>query len=154
MDHLRWYRFLRARHPGSCSSLAKVHKQWWRPCRKIVVCRYEFALSDSVIVLFVSVVVSMDINRTHYFRRDPRIFIFSSVYSVFLYCFVSPFFYILVSFQFLYKVTEFWQRVETQLHEVNILNVKCFRQGAGVAQRVGRSIALLFHDRNTRRCEW
>jgi len=27
--HLRWCRFLRVRHAGSCSSLAKVHSQWW-----------------------------------------------------------------------------------------------------------------------------
>jgi len=29
--------------------------------------------------------------------------------------------------------------------------VKCSRYRPGVAQRVGRSIALLFHDRDTRR---
>ena len=31
---------------------------------------------------------------------------------------------------------------------------KVFPLQAGVAQRVGRVIALLFHDRGTRRCEW
>jgi len=29
--------------------------------------------------------------------------------------------------------------------------VKCSRYGPGVAQRVGRFIAILFHDRGTRR---
>ena len=36
----------------------------------------------------------------------------------------------------------------------NIKNVKWFRYRPGVAQRVGRGIALLFHDRGTRRGEW
>jgi len=31
------------------------------------------------------------------------------------------------------------------------LKVKCSRYRPGVAQRVGRGIALLFHDRGTRR---
>ena len=35
-------------------------------------CSYEFALSNSVIVLFASIVVSMKINRRHYFRSDLR----------------------------------------------------------------------------------
>ena len=35
---LRWCRFLQARHAGSCSSLAKVHNQWWWLRRKIVFC--------------------------------------------------------------------------------------------------------------------
>ena len=35
------------------------------------------------------------------------------------------------------------------------IKVKCSRYRPGVAQRVGRGIALLFHDRGTRRgCEW
>ena len=33
-------------------------------------CSCKFALSNSVIVLFVSVVVSMEINRRHYFQSD------------------------------------------------------------------------------------
>ena len=37
---------------------------------KIVFCILEFALSNSVTVLFVSGVVSMEINRRHYFWRD------------------------------------------------------------------------------------
>jgi len=39
---------------------------------KTVVCSYEFALSDSVIVLYVSIVVSVETNRRHYFRSGPR----------------------------------------------------------------------------------
>jgi hypothetical protein len=31
------------------------------------------------------------------------------------------------------------------------IKVKCSRYRPGVAQRVGRGIALLFHDRSTRR---
>ena len=35
------------------------------------------------------------------------------------------------------------------------VKLKCSRHGPGVAQRVGRGIALLFHDRGTRRVgEW
>jgi len=34
------------------------------------------------------------------------------------------------------------------------VKVKCSRYRSGVAQRVGRGIALSFHDRGTRRCEW
>jgi len=38
VGHLCWCRFLRVWHAGSCSSLAKVHSQWWWLCRKIVFC--------------------------------------------------------------------------------------------------------------------
>ena len=38
VGHLRWCRFLRAQHAGSCSSLAKVHNQWCQLCRKILFC--------------------------------------------------------------------------------------------------------------------
>jgi len=41
------------------SLLAKIHTSW---CWKTVSCSWEFALSNSVIVLFVSVVVSMEMN--------------------------------------------------------------------------------------------
>ena len=37
-------------------------------------CSKEFALSNSVIVLFLSIVVSMEMNRRHYFRSGPRTF--------------------------------------------------------------------------------
>ena len=39
-------------------------------CWKIVFCSWEFALSNSVIVLFVPVVVSMEISRRHYFWNN------------------------------------------------------------------------------------
>ena len=47
----------------SCSSLAKWRWLHW----KIVFCSCELVLSNSVTVLFVSVVVPMEINRRHYF---------------------------------------------------------------------------------------
>jgi len=37
---------------------------------------------------------------------------------------------------------------------IYIYKLKWSRYRPGVAQRVGRGIALLFHDRSTRRCEW
>ena len=52
-----------------------VH-HWWKyianggDCWKLVFCSWEFPLSNSVTVLFVSVVVSMEINRRHYFWND------------------------------------------------------------------------------------
>ena len=55
-----------------CSMQALVH-HWWKcianggDCWKIVFCSWEFALSNSVVVLFVSVVFSMEINKRHYF---------------------------------------------------------------------------------------
>lgn len=58
-------------HSGFCSSLAKMHSWWWLPCwNKEVFCSIEFALSNSVIMLFVHVVVSMELNQTHYFQSD------------------------------------------------------------------------------------
>jgi hypothetical protein len=58
---------------------ALVHR--WRKCissggdcvKKIVFCSQEFALLNSVTMLSVSVVVSMEINRRHYFQSDPHI---------------------------------------------------------------------------------
>jgi len=60
---------------------ALVHR--WPKCtaiggdyvNKMVFCSQEFALSNSVIVLFVSIVVSMEINRRHYFRSGLRTYI-------------------------------------------------------------------------------
>jgi len=37
---------------------------------KIVFCSWEVALSNSALVLFVAIVVSMETNRKHYFRSD------------------------------------------------------------------------------------
>ena len=66
--HLCYCRFLPAEHAGSCSSLVKMHSRWWWVCWKIVFCSGELALSDSVIVLFLSIVISMEINRRRYFQ--------------------------------------------------------------------------------------
>jgi len=41
--------------------------------------------------------------------------------------------------------------ISSELHLIHIIKVKCSRYRRGVAQRVGRGIALLFHDRGTRR---
>ena len=40
---------------------------------KIVFCSYEFALLNSVILFFLSVAVSMEINGTHYFWSNLRV---------------------------------------------------------------------------------
>jgi hypothetical protein len=32
VGRLRWCKLLQAQHAGSCSSLAKMHIQWWRLC--------------------------------------------------------------------------------------------------------------------------
>ena len=61
-------------HAGSCPSLAKM-----RLCWNITLCGQEFVLSNSIIVLCVSVVVSMEINRRHYFQRDPCIYLTSFI---------------------------------------------------------------------------
>jgi len=68
--HLHWHRFLLAQHAGSCSSLAKMHN-WlhWN----IVFCSWKLSVLCSVIVLFVSIVVSMEINRRHYFWSNLHI---------------------------------------------------------------------------------
>lgn len=56
---------------------------WWWMCinstgsdcvEKIVFCSWEFALSSSVVVHVVSAVVSMEINRRHYFQSNIHIF--------------------------------------------------------------------------------
>ena len=65
LGHLRWYRLLRVQHEGSCLLLAKMHSWWWWLCWETVFCRWEFALSNSVAVLFA--VISTEINRRHYF---------------------------------------------------------------------------------------
>ena len=48
---------------SSCSLLVKIHSYWWWLCCKIVLCNWECALSNSVIVLFASVGVNMEISR-------------------------------------------------------------------------------------------
>lgn len=54
-------------HAGSCSLLMKRDGWWWWLWWKIVFCIWEFALSNSVTVLFVAVVVAMEINKRCYF---------------------------------------------------------------------------------------
>ena len=69
---------------------APVH--CWQKCRANggdrvkVLCSREFALSNSVMVLFVSVVVSTEINRRHYFQSDRCIL---SIPKFFTYCLCS-----------------------------------------------------------------
>ena len=60
--------FLWGQHSGSCSSLIKMHSLWWWLCWKSVLRSWEFALSNTVIMFFVSVLVSMEINRRYYFE--------------------------------------------------------------------------------------
>ena len=50
-------RFVGAQHAGFCSLLVKMHSYDW-----------EFGLSNTAVVLFVSVVVFMQITRRHYFQ--------------------------------------------------------------------------------------
>ena len=51
VSQLHWCRFLRMQHAGSCSLLVKMHSCWWWLCWKIMFYCWEFALSNSVIVL-------------------------------------------------------------------------------------------------------
>jgi len=51
-------------------ALVKMHSYWRWLYWKIVFCSWEFALSKSVIVLFVAIVVSMEINWKHYFQSS------------------------------------------------------------------------------------
>ena len=68
VGHLYWCRLLQPQRAGSCSPLMIMYIYWWWLCWKIVFCSWEFALSNNVIVLFVSVVVSMETSRRHYFQ--------------------------------------------------------------------------------------
>ena len=70
LDHLCWCSFFWVWHAGSCSLLVKMHSKWWWLCLKIVFCNWEFALSKSVIVLFVSAVVFLEINKRHNFQSN------------------------------------------------------------------------------------
>ena len=56
-----WCRFSWVWHTGFYSLLVKMHVYWWWLCFKTVLLSGEFALSNSVIVLFVSMVVPMEI---------------------------------------------------------------------------------------------
>jgi len=48
-------------------------RQWFWLCWKILFCSWEFAIPNSVIVLFVSIVVSIAINRRQYFPSNLHI---------------------------------------------------------------------------------
>ena len=67
VGHLHWCQCLQAQHAVSCSLLVKTHSWWYW---KILFCSWEFTLSNGVTVLFVSVVVSLEINRSCYFWRN------------------------------------------------------------------------------------
>jgi len=45
-----------------------MQKEWWWLHWKIALCRWEFALSNGIIVLYLSVVVSMEISKRCYFQ--------------------------------------------------------------------------------------
>lgn len=68
--HLCWCRLIQVWCAGSHSSLVKIHSKWWRLHWKIVLCSWDFAQSNSVIALYVPVVIPMDINGKHYFRSS------------------------------------------------------------------------------------
>jgi len=65
------YSILLCCHVADSSRGAKMHSYRWWLYLKIVFCIWEFTLSISAIVLFLSVVVvSMEINRRNYFQSD------------------------------------------------------------------------------------
>ena len=71
-----------------------LNECWWRPnsecehsevvssafqqwqCWKTLFCSWEFVLSKSVIVLFAAAVVSMEINRRHYFSGNQHTYVY------------------------------------------------------------------------------
>ena len=62
-----------------------IHTDWLMVvniCGKRVFCSQKFALSNSVVMLFVSVVVSMEINRRHYFQSNLHKYSFN-IWSLF-----------------------------------------------------------------------
>ena len=68
---LHWCRLSWVQHARSSSLLIKMHSEWgW----KVVLCCWEFALSNSTVVFLLSVVVSMGRknNRKHYFWSNPH----------------------------------------------------------------------------------
>ena len=67
--HLCWFRGLQSM---ACRLLfiAGKDEQLMVLCWKTVFCSWEFALSNSVTVLFVSIAVSMEMNRMHYIQGN------------------------------------------------------------------------------------
>ena len=47
-----------------------MHSYWWWLCWKLVFCSWESALSNSALVLFESVLISMEINSRHYCQSN------------------------------------------------------------------------------------
>ena len=82
VGHLHWCGLLWVWHAGSCSSLVKMHNDWWWLRWKMVFCSWEFSLSNNVIVPFVSAVVSMEIKRGITFRAT---YIYIYTHCMFLY---------------------------------------------------------------------
>ena len=70
VGHLCRWRFPWAQQAGSCSLLAKMQTYWQWQCWKIVLRSWEFCLSNNVIVLFLSIVISREINGRYYFQNN------------------------------------------------------------------------------------
>ena len=85
---------------------------------------------------------------------SPRLVILVLPFSTYCHCFlakpsVARLSYIALAFRAKHKASPFDRHAATKIYiEVKI---KFTRHRPGVAQRVGRGIALLFHDRGTRR---
>ena len=73
--HLHWCRFLEAQYAGSCSLLANCIANGDDYIEQVC-CSWEFALLNSIILLL-SVVVSIEINGRHYFRRTHIAYAYS-----------------------------------------------------------------------------
>jgi len=56
--------------PHAITAVAVPHEAAWWLCWKVVFCSWQFVLSNSVTMLILSVAVSVEINRKHYFQRD------------------------------------------------------------------------------------
>ena len=73
----QWIVFIGAvfyeRGTQSCSLPVQTHGYWWWLWRRMVFCSWEFALSTTIIVLFVALVVSMEESRRHYFWCNRHI---------------------------------------------------------------------------------
>ena len=75
--HLHWYESLWAWYPGFVYG--------WQKCTihgggsETVFCSWEFPLLIGVMVLFVSVAVSMEINRRHYFQSDLYVYMYKFI---------------------------------------------------------------------------
>jgi hypothetical protein len=75
---------------GSCSSLAKIHNQWWWLFGTIMFWSRKLALSNGVIVHPLSVVISVAINNRHYFRNSLICYNCFHLYSSCLHTHTQP----------------------------------------------------------------